>query len=287
VAQQISADVVIDGKKISPFSSLSLTQQFNDHHYFELRFNHDVLEELHSVTINKSQQYLGKAITITLNTLNKSGADHVFKGIVTDISMSNNLSSSGDLVFSGYSPTILLETGESNQSFIDSTLKQVASETTTGIASNDLATKISPQNATAKIPFVVQYRESNFNFLRRLSAEYGEWFFYDGITLNVGKPAKQDTINLSYPADIEDFSLKVRIAPTNFEQISYISKENKELVKDGFPLTVKGLDNFGKGAVSVSKKTYSVKTSTLSRRKFTEAKQLDEAVEVAKATNAA
>lgn len=286
MAQQISVDITINGKKIKPFSFLTLRQQINGHHQFEIRFNHDVLEEKHAVTIDKSRDFLGKSITIAFNTLQKSKSDHVFKGIVTDISVSNNLASPGDLVFRGYSPTILLETGEHNQSHLQRPLSQVVKETIGSIPSNDLSAKVNPAKKSS-IPYIVQYRESHFSFLRRLAAEYGEWFFYDGSALNFGTPGNSESTDLQYPNDISDLNLQMRIAPVNFEQVGYLSKENKKLSASASSQQVSGLDNFGKHALKTSEQIFNIPTNGLTKRKFAENKELDESVKVAKAANAA
>jgi len=285
VAQQISVDITINGKKITPFSFLSLRQQLNGHHQFEIRFNHDVLEEKHGVTIDKSRDFLGKPISISFNTFHKSKSDHVFKGIVTDISIANNLASPGDLVFRGYSPTVLLETGENNQSHLQRSLAQIVKETVGNIPSNDLSSKINPVKKSS-IPFVVQYRESNFNFIRRLAAEYGEWFYYDGSSVIFGSPVQSETIDLQYPNDISDINLQMRIAPNSFEQVGYISKSDTKLSAKASGQQVSGLDNFGKFALKTSEQIYNIPTTSLSKRKFGENKELDESVKTAKAANA-
>lgn len=286
MAQQIKIDISVNGKSISPFSYLSLRQHFNGHHQFEVRFNHDVLEEKYSVTIDKSKAYLGKQINITFNTFHASGSDHVFKGIVTDIGISNSLESPGDLVFKGFSPTILLEAGETNQSYLQRSLSQVVKDAIGNIPSNDLACKINPAKKS-QIPYVVQYRESNFNFIRRLAAEYGENFFYDGNSLIFGQQAQADSLELQYPHDISDINLQMRMAPVNFEQIGYLSKENKKMSSLSSSQQVNGLDTYGQHALKTSEQIFNAQSSTLSRRKFLEGKELDDSVKVEKAKSAA
>src|SRR5690606_640019 len=106
------------------------------------------------------------------------------------------------------------------------TLNQVVKDASGQIASNDLNVKINPVKKST-IPYIVQYRESNFAFIRRLAAEYGEHFFYDGGALNFGKPTQADSITLQYPNDISDLSLRVRLAPVGSEEFGYLSKEDK------------------------------------------------------------
>ena len=286
MAQQISVEITINGKPITPFAQLTLRQQFNGHHYFELRFNHDVVEAKNAMTLDKSKDFLGKNISISFNKFNKTGTENVFKGIVTEIGFLNNSASLGDLVFKGYSPTIMLETGETNLSHLKRSLSQIVKDTIGAIPSNDLSTKIAPVKSTV-LPYTTQYRESNFSFLRRLAAEYGEWFFYDGGNLNFGKPSGGATLSLQYPNDISDLNLQVRLAPASFEEISYLSKENKPLNGASSSQQVAGLDAFGKHALNTSNTVFSTKSSTLSRRKFLEAAELNDSVKTAMATNAA
>jgi uncharacterized protein involved in type VI secretion and phage assembly len=286
VPQQINVEILINGKEIKPFTSLSLRQAFNEHHYFELRFNHDVIEKSGAQTIDKSKDFLGKPISITFNDLKKSKPGNVFKGIVTDVHFSNSISSSGDIVFSGYSPSILLDAGEANSSHLARTLNQVIKSVSEHVAANDLNIKINPAKKSA-IPYIVQYRESNFDFIRRLAAEYGEHFFYDGSALNFGKPAQASEITLKYPEDISDLSLRLRVAPVGTEQISYLSKDDRKIQKVSNGAQVTGLDTLGKHALSASERIFSGAGTTLSRRKFLDEKELEESVKIAKSTAAA
>lgn len=285
MAQQISVEITINGKKITPFSQLSLRQQYNAHHYFELHFNYDVLEAKGSVTLDKSKDYLGKAINIAFNDFGKTKQETVFKGIVTDIRISNTLDSPGDLIFSGYSPTILLETGESNASYLKSTLSQIVKGTTADVPGNDLAVSTTAVKKSP-IPYCVQYHESDFGFLRRLAAEYGEHFFYDGTKLNFGKPSQAPDISLQYPNDMSDLDLQVKLGPVEFEHVGYLSKEDKKLRVASAGQDVVGLDANGKFALSTSKQMFKAKTNALSTRKFLDAKELDESIKVIKSTAA-
>jgi type VI secretion system secreted protein VgrG len=286
VAQQISVDIVINGTNITPFSHLSIRQLYNDHHYFELQFNHDVIETFGAVTFDKGKAFLGKSISISFNTLDKSGSDVSFKGIVTDIRFANHLSTLGDIIFSGYSPTILLEGGETNMSFLDAGLSKVVKDITSTVASNDLSVKVNPTKKS-NIPYITQYRESNFAFIRRLAAEYGEDFFYDGNDLYFGKPSGGTTVKLQYPTDITDLNIRAHVAPVAFKQGSYLSKEAKPITKPSKAAQVAGLDGLGQHALSVSDQLFKTEMNFLTRRKFKDEKELEEAVKIDKSIRSA
>ena len=247
---------MVKGQKVNPFTSLTINQQFNNHHYFELRFNHDVIEDKNAVLISKSKDYLGEQITITFSTKYDSGyPDHIFKGIITEVSIANDINSSGDLLFKGYSPTILMEGGEHNASFSDKNLTQIVKAATSGIPGNVLSSDISPASKSS-IPFMVQYGESNFNFTRRIAAEYGEWFFYDGTKFCFGKPSGGSNIELKYPRDLTNLNLQVKMAPLNFESTAYYSKDDKKFASTSASQTISGLDSFGNHALNTSQRLF-------------------------------
>lgn len=279
MAQQLNIDIVIDGQKIHPFSSLMLRQQINQHHYFEVRFNYDVVEDKDTFNISKSQSMLGKKVTITMTEIPSNGKENVFTGVLTDIRFANHINSPGDLIFCGYSPTIVLETGEANASYLDRTLDQIVKTISGSVPSNELSVGVQPQKKS-KLPYIVQYRESHFSFLRRLAAEYGEQFFYDGSKLHFGKPSNADNFALDYPNNIQDINLQLRIGATNFEQYGYLPKDNKKLQSPSTKASVEGLDGFGSGVMDAAKKMYTNPVRSVSTRVHEAAAEVDQAVQM-------
>jgi len=286
VAQQINVEISIKGKSITPFTSLTINQQFNGHHHFDLRFNHDVLQAKNSVIINESKDFLGEVISITLSEKDGSNyPDHLFKGIVTEVAFSNNVSSAGDLVFKGYSPTILLETGQTNASYLQKNLSQIVKDTVGSIPGNMLSMVSNPKFKST-IPYMTQYNESNFDFINRLAALYGEWFFYDGNSLNFGKPNNSNNIELKFPRDITDINLQVKVLPIEMEHHGYFAKDNKKYVSTADSQNVGGLDSFGKFALDNSSKLFKSKSTSLSHGKTESKSELDDLVKNEKANRA-
>lgn len=278
MAADTNVDIQVKGQKISPFSSLTINQQFNEHHYFELTFNNDVIEERFSVLINKSKDFLGEEITITFSSKSDSGyPDNTFKGTITEISIDNDRGAESCLIFKGYSPTILMDGGEHNASFSNKNLSQIVKTAISGIPGNVLSSAISPA-FKGTIPFVVQYRESNYNFARRLAAEYGEWFFYDGIHFNFGKPSGGATMKLNYPNDIKLLQLNLKVAPMNFENTAYYSKDDTKFTSPSSGQSVSGLDTFGTHVQSTSDKLFSKANNALSLRPVQKKNELDDLV---------
>lgn len=288
MAQEIDINITLEGGQlVSPFNYLSLSQQINGHHSFTVGFNHDVLEQKNAVILENAKTFLGKLVVITFKTKHPSGyPDHVFKGIITEIGIDNNLNSAGDLHFKGYSPTFLLEGGEHCASFLQVTLDQIINQSVAGIRGGLLSVKVSPKFKST-IPYSVQYKESAFGFINRLAHDYGEWFFYDGTDLLFGKPSSSDSITLQYPGDISNLNLNLRTAPLNFTNLDYFSKNNEKLVSESASQKVSIQNRFGDFSLAVSNDLFQKKVQAYSEKKLTNKGEIDDNTKIKKAAKAA
>lgn len=216
----------IEEKQILHFASFMLQQQFNHHHYFELRFNHDEMGLPGLINLNNSRDFVGKALTVSFGYLTDKMQD--FSGLVTKVELSQAHGYHGMLVVSGYSPTILIDRGKDLGSYLDKSLDDIVQLATSGTPQNDLKFVI---NAARKTPidYLIQYRESDFEFLNRLSAEYHEWFYYDGTKLHFGKPDDQKEIALFYGRDVQNLQYAMEAAPIKNKRFAYSSKEDQML----------------------------------------------------------
>lgn len=91
--------------------------------------------------------------------------------------MVGSMGEAGGVAIHGASPTILYENNGTLDSWMDQTLSAIIKEATQEYGKVPLA---SNPKYSAKIPYMAQYNESVFDFMNRLSAQYGEWFYYDG-----------------------------------------------------------------------------------------------------------
>lgn len=196
LANEINVDIVINDQKIIYFSSLNISQSFNAHHQFELILNQDVIEDTVGFKIEQSKNWIGTPFIVTLN----NGAMN-FKGIVCEVNLSQSHGLRGDLIIRGASPTIILDAGGQIRSFNETNLASIAKYLTKA-AAQELDCKISPAYEN-DITYITQFKESNFSFLNRLSAEYGEFFFYDGRVLHFGKPQESKEVELVHGQNLK------------------------------------------------------------------------------------
>ncbi len=257
MADEVIAEVEIDGNKILHFTDIFLRQRFNEHHDFSIRVNHDALETFGSFTLDNSKNLIGKNATIRYVIVSGSGREvaQEFWGIVCEIAMEQSNNSAGDLIIKGFSPTILLEDGPHLASFSwdnDKTLNDIVSSL---LANANCPTHLAPRH-TSPIKYVCQYKESTFHFINRLSSDYGENFYYDGQTLIFGDPAEMDFINVVYGEDLNNMQLSMHVEPLKVVKYGYNSMENQLHASPGSDTALSNLDEYAQHVVDVSNTLY-------------------------------
>jgi type VI secretion system secreted protein VgrG len=220
-------DINIGRKNIAYIISFELQQSFNAHHYFELRFNHDLLGAPGLINLDDSRDFVGKTLSASFGYT--TGKQQKFAGVVTKIELTQSHGYHGVIIASGYSPTILIDRGPDLGSYYNKTLDAIAMLATHDTPANDLRI-VSNSDRKKPVDYVMQYQESDFNFLNRLSAEYYEWFYYDGETLNFGKPTKQAEVALVYGRDVQSLKYGIEVAPIKNNRFAY-NPQQDELIR--------------------------------------------------------
>lgn len=224
--KKLIAEINIEDKEITHFASFTLKQAFNEHHYFELRFNHDQMGAPGLISLDDSRDFVGKTLTASFG--HSAEGMQNFVGLVTKVGLSQSHGYHGVLIVSGYSPTILIDRGQDLGSYLDKDLNEIVKLATKDTPANDLKV-VANATRSSSIDYIIQYKESDFAFLNRLSAEYHEWFFYDGKQLHFGKPDTQKEIALFYGRDVQEMQYAMEIAPIKNKRFSYNPKQDEML----------------------------------------------------------
>ncbi|MEH3112709.1 type VI secretion system Vgr family protein [Pedobacter terrae] len=223
---KLIVEISIEDAAIAHFASFNLLQAFNQHHYFELHFNHDQLGAPGLISLDDSRDFVGKTLTASFG-YSPENLQH-FAGLVTKVELSQSHGYHGVLIVSGYSPTILIDRGPDLGSYLDKDLDTIVKLATNDTPANDL-TIVSNASRKAAIDYLIQYRESDFEFLNRLSGEYHEWFYYDGKQLNFGKPDKQKEVSLFYGRDVFNLQYAMEVSPIKYKRFAYNPKQDEML----------------------------------------------------------
>ena len=159
VATKVTIEIA--GNKIPDFVHLTIDQTMHQPHSFQLVCRRDMIEKAGDSPLASSIKKIGSVITFFVEGIN-SGIDQMdlyFKGIITNVSTSeSNLKQ--EVIFSGYSPDILLEGYPACRSFENMTLKQIVQEVIKPYPQDQISLKGDPSN-DGQFPYIVQYNETN------------------------------------------------------------------------------------------------------------------------------
>jgi len=255
--------LTIDGKDFLAKNSyvVELRQHTGDHDTFTIITPDDSLDSFEGYVMENSKKLLGKTVTVNFHRF--GAVRQSFMGIIANIRNKKDEGGGyGKLYITGYAPSILLENGKDCQSYENKTLDQIISAATAEYPSE---AKVKAENLNTKyaIPYTVQYKESDYQFIKRLAHRYGEYFYYDGQNLIFGNKV-QPIVKLGENIDLIDIEFEIMIKPQGFKYMAYdsISAEVKEKDSDSVKSQYKE-NGFQAIAVNASKEVFKKKAEML------------------------
>lgn len=222
MSRKVDCTVLINGNKLEQVAHISVVQRMDWHHTFEVRLP---LKDAKLETFKEqAEKDLGKKAVIRINFAPERPDSHdfSFKGVVTHAAFSRSQGGTPEIALSGSSVTCLLDDASINRSFTEKPLEKIVEEVCQDSKSKpvDFALEVQPAYQ-ASLPFTVQYEESNFHFLGRLAARYGEWFYFDGEKLHFGKPSAQQEESLMFGGNLFSFDIGLQMERKAFELRHY------------------------------------------------------------------
>lgn len=267
--------IFIDGDEIKQFYQFSLSQGIFAHHFFKLVCPAEALDGAKGNIFARSKNYIGTAFTIKLEGHEKGEMPFQFAGIVTQVESTRLNGHMGDVIVSGFSPTMLMDNGPHCNSWEKQALKNIALDVCGHFPANLVIPRIQPTN-NETFAYTVQYKETAWQFLNRLAATYGEWLFYDGKSVVLGPP-KSKNADLIFGANLSQFTMALQARPTSFSQLSYDyvnfkihSTEPDEIAKRA------GLDANGQRLLEQSNNLFASTPKYFNNAFLTNQKQLQE-----------
>lgn len=272
----VATKVTVKGEE-QKFVSLHLRQGFNRHHTFTVVVNYLSPNNTFQQTPEKFIGYIGEAASISF-VHRQTGESYDFEGIITQVEMVGSMGETGGVAIHGTSPTILYENNRTLDSWMDQSLSTIIKEATQEYGKVNL---VSNPKYAAPIPYMAQYNESVFDFMNRLSALYGEWFYYDGTKVYFGKPDRDNTEKIVYDMDLEEVRLVANLVPGKSARYDYVAQENKQHNADT-PAKPDGMNDLQSIAHSCSEKAYTAKTTSAADPHVTDKTELDEQMRIVK-----
>lgn len=261
---EVKTRVIIDNKQIDVFKSVNLEQHINNHHFFKIILDQEAIEEVGGHTIDKSKDWLGKPVIISFE-------EKEFIGIATDIALNHENGHSGELIVSGYSKTILLESGKHMHSWLDKTLTNIITDT---VDAAGVDADISPEFKTA-IEYQSQYNETHYQFIQRLAKQYGEFLYYDGLKLVFGKPSPSSPIKVEYGSDLSNVKIAIKAVPNKANMFSYNALDDAKSEVKSKDDVLGGLNELGLHSFNVSGEIFKIVPNNISSARVSDKSQID------------
>lgn len=255
---QVEATVSIGGSECK-FTTIYLKQVFNGHHVFDIGVLCPPLPG-ENIWYNERESMIamqGQSVVIRMKHV-ISGDESIFKGIITEIGMDGERGVSGTIHYRGCSPTILLESGKTMDSFMDYTLSAIVGEVVKNYGNG--VEIVNKPLFNEQIPYVQMHEETGYEFLRRIAYQYGEWFYYDGQKLHFGNPQKDKNETVTYDVDLEKVSFGSCVTPFHYSRHDYMAEDDRPLYADD-SANVNGINTYLANAISTSESVYQSPTT--------------------------
>ncbi|MDF2934000.1 MAG: Vgr family protein [Chryseobacterium sp.] len=254
----VKLEIVIEGKVIKHFKHFELNQSAIKHHQFSLTLAYDSLGNAENHNLEEAQNFLGKRLTVIFKYKDViDGPERNFVGVITEVGFSQEKGSLGNIVLTGFSPTVLLDAAPHIQSFggaqeisLNSIADRVIKE---GLGGSKFDFRVDAKHGN--VSYSSQYEETHYNYLARIAEAYGEQFFYDGEVLHFGKlPPSERPVKLTYGSSVNDVKIKMKAQHVNPTFYGYNSSKNEKLTTGSSKIT--HTSDIAKRAYEISEKTF-------------------------------
>lgn len=154
------------------------------------------------VKYNVCKQIIGLDVDLTVKTkTSETNADantFRFKGLITGVSASRGTGGTPSIFVTASSYDYILNAAPNCRSFENKTLEEIV--TTVTSSCSKLECRINPRLKTP-IPYIVQYNQTDYEFLTSLARRFGEWMYHDGTKFIFGEivPPSESVVKMRYP----------------------------------------------------------------------------------------
>ncbi len=221
----------IDNKEMKhTVSSVKLSQHIDDHHQLQIRIQQTVQASAEGFQDPANYTgFLGKsvAMTITAREGDASGKDMEFIGLVTDVKLENSIDGLNTVVIVAKSPTITLDGAPQVAVYRDQSVSDVIG----AIVSNYPVTRGKIESTGGTMQYSVQYRETDWRYVRRLSEAAGFFAYYDGKEFCLQKANGSSEVEVKWRKTLGVFSMGLGTAASKFASKSW--EYGKKTVLEG------------------------------------------------------
>lgn len=154
------------------------------------------------VKYNVCKEIIGLDVDLTVKTksseTNADASTFKFKGLITGVSASRGMGGTPSIFVTASSYDYILNAAPNCRSFENKTLEEIVSTVTSSCSK--LECSINPRLKTP-IPYIVQYNQTDYEFLTSLARRFGEWMYHDGTKFIFGEIVQpsEAVVKMRYP----------------------------------------------------------------------------------------
>jgi len=259
-------EVQINGEKIKnyKYSNIKLVQELQKPN--ELTFcmhKDDLVQDENEIRFSLTEPLLGKKVELLIHTVRENKEKKIendtltFVGTIFNVNILKKSMWDGAIIeITAYSLDYFLFDHPHCFSYENEKLKDIVSKT---LDPFEIELVNSPAQQD-ELPYTVQYNETNYDFLRRLSSRYGEWFYFDGEKLVFGNIEKKDAVTLTLGIDVNEYHYRLHIEHLNFSHAHHNYLEYGNSANSAYDTTDDALHNLTDIAYDSSKELYEKET---------------------------
>lgn len=201
------------------YYDLKLSQKMADHHHFSFVWQYTGKSVINPEDQAKAiRSYLGDEVIFTFKSL--TGIKLMSKGIITELTSIDLHGSPVGLHVTGISHTIVLDEMPKSRTYLQRGMDDIALSIFAEGPGEFYQRDAIRSTYYKEFKYMVQYNETSFEFLKRLAARYGQWFYFDGMRMQLGQ-TKTSKIKLINGASLHSFKIQATMASHKISLAGY------------------------------------------------------------------
>ena len=283
VETSAACELVINKKRItSDISRVELDQYLDNHHRLRVRLRErgKVSAESDFSDPTTYTGFLGKSLSLTIKPeggLVDPAKELGFIGVVTKIDLQNSIDGLNTVIIEAHSPTISMDGGRHNAFYHE----QSATDIIGAILRNHPVSLGKVDSSQGTLPFSVQYRETDYEYVMRLASSAGLFAHYDGKEFRVTKAGTVDVEDLVWRETLGSFTLGLGTAAAEFNTQVYNYEQKKTYTQDSKSLPQQAaLSEVSKISPDASKEIYPDSGFSTSATVVADAQSLDQTLQL-------
>lgn len=214
-------------------SGVELNQFIDDHHVLKVYIKRVARTDSGTDFDDPStySNFLSQSIAVTISPTGgtvDSSKELEFIGVITEVSLDNSIDGINRVIVTAHSPTIAMADCKNNALYHDTT----ASDVVGALVRNYPITVGNMESSSRNMSFVVQYRETDWDFIQRLSAGDGKFAFYDGAEFRLTAASSSDNEDLVWRHSLGAFRIGIGTQQMEFKSTVYNYEQTRSYSSD-------------------------------------------------------